>query len=116
MILYDYACSIIIINNIISPNSNFTLIHLNINPKCVLIKFHPWAAEEDTFFLGAMSTTQQLKRSEEEEALLRDIREEKERIWIDIQVPKLASSIFFFCEVFVVCWEGEIRLAFSTVL
>lgn len=33
-----------------------------------------------------MSSTQQLKRSEEEEALLRDIREEKERIWIDIQV------------------------------
>jgi len=27
-----------------------------------------------------------LKRSEEEETLLRDIREEKERLWVDIQV------------------------------
>lgn len=38
-------------------------------------------------------STQQLKRSEEEEALLRDIREEKERIWIDIQVKCVAVDL-----------------------
>ncbi len=36
-----------------------------------------------------------LKRSEEEEALLRDIREEKERLWVDIQVSFTFSCCDF---------------------
>ena len=33
-----------------------------------------------------LPTERDLARSEEEEKLLRDIREEKERLWLDIQV------------------------------
>lgn len=43
-------------------------------------------------------STQQLKRSEEEEALLRDIREEKERIWIDIQVAMFETIVHLHTE------------------
>ena len=35
-----------------------------------------------------MAAEQGLARSAEEEKILRDIREEKERLWLDIQVQK----------------------------
>ena len=35
-----------------------------------------------------LHSERELTRSEEEEKLLRDIREEKERLWLEIQVGK----------------------------
>jgi len=35
-----------------------------------------------------LPSERELTRSEEEEKLLRDIREEKERLWLEIQVGK----------------------------
>ena len=35
---------------------------------------------------GYHSPTERVSRSEEEERLLREIREEKERLWLEIQV------------------------------
>ena len=50
-------------------------------------------------------STQQLKRSEEEESLLRDIREEKERIWIDIQVRKISWTSLVGADVWRTFWS-----------
>ena len=44
-----------------------------------------------------MAAEQGLARSAEEEKILRDIREEKEQLWIEIQVQRLTASLKAVC-------------------
>ena len=48
-----------------------------------------------------LPSERELTRSEEEEKLLRDIREEKERLWLEIQVGKRFKSV-------AITWSSEL--------